>query len=213
MTLLFADGSRREVALENVTAIAWAPDGSQFAVAGSQPGIDVLSSDGSTMEPIDASGGLAGWLDNQTVVTPALSLTGALDAFDLVPGTSRGWAPAPTGSIGLTNVIGYAPGITSYAYFANDSIDQLGDPMDLIVRDLPSNTRHVLAQNLYPPNFAAATGAWSPDGTHLAVSIIAAADDPRAQPGLWIYAVGGGEPTFVSAVELALLPGSWQPLP
>jgi hypothetical protein len=220
IAVVFADGSRRSVAIQHATSLAWSPDASRFAAIGVDTDdpedtrrLVVISGDGLVIDPIDERAGLAGWLDGQTILAGSSTDAGALEAFDLGPRTWRTWSPASTEPIGLTSIIGYAPGLTGLAFFANDDINVLAAPVDLIVRDLPSGERHVLATKAYPPSNAFGTGAWSPDGTHIAVSVIGDPTDPRARPGVSIYALAGGDPTFVSPIQVILTEGSWQPVP
>jgi hypothetical protein len=160
---------------------------------------------------VDNGESVAGWLDNDTLIVGSSGATpydqGApgYDAYDVASGTRRPWASTEPFNSAID--IGYAPGLTALALFAG--IDRQ-NPVDLVVRDLPSGVDQVLAQRIRSGD-QVGTGAWSPNGSRLAIAIQAG---PGAQgSGLWLYALAGSEPTRISTLDISLTNGAWQPVP
>jgi hypothetical protein len=224
LILAFADGSKREVSIDAAQELHWSPDGRRlhaaFAAHVGGALVHTLITDGGQPDPIDIGStvdeweSVAGWIDNDTLIIGGSPATDGYDAYDVASGTRQPWSEASTESFGLMNHIGYAPGLTALALFANSSADAQATPQDLIVQELPSGEIHVLGTRLFPPSNAVGGGAWSPDGTRIAVSLEGVEDDPRLVPGLWIYSLAGREPThIISAFQVRVSNGAWGPLP
>jgi hypothetical protein len=211
------DWSWTELPIESVLELAWSPDGSRLYVAfpahvGANV-LDALITNRGQIDPIVIEAGVAGWLDIDTLIVGGTGATDGYDAYDVASGTRQPWSEASTENLGLINSIGYAPGLTAVALFANSNTDPQATPQDLIVQHLPSGEMQVLGTRLFPPFNAVGGGAWSPDRTRIAVSLEGAADDPRLVPGLWIYPLDGSEPIhLVSAFQVRVSNGAWQPL-
>jgi hypothetical protein len=155
---------------------------------------------GEHISVVPSAAAVTGWVDSATLIAPRTGPGSGISAYDVTSHTWRSWSESWTGDLGLVNEIGFAPGLTGVALF-NDG--------GLLVIDLPSVQRHVLATGLFPPLNAAGFGAWSPDGKRLAIAVEAV----PVRPGLWIYDRAGGEPTHISDLHLRLAPGAWQPAP
>ncbi len=212
--------SRTELRIDSVLELAWSPDGSRLHVGyGAHTGGSVLHalvSDGEQSGRIDIGStvgkgeSVAGWLDNDTLIVGGSGEHGydqgapGYDAYDVTSGTRRPWAS--TQPLNPTIGIGYAPGLSAVALFGSI---EMQSPMVVVVRDLPSGVDHVLPRIHTRDHIG--TGAWSPNGSRLAVSIQAVPG--AAKTGLWLYALEGGEPTQVSTLDLWLTNGAWQPLP
>ena len=217
LILAFADGSRSESGIEGAYELAWSPDGRRLHAAypahtGDAVLHALLTTERGTIEPIDIGSGVTGWLDNDTLIVGSLGSNGGYDRFDIPSETRQPWSDASTETFGLMNQIGYAPGLTGLALFANSGSQ--ATPQDLVVQDLPSGEIHVLGTRLFPPFNAVGRGTWSPDGTRIAVSLEGAADDPRLVPGLWLYSLAGGDPIqLVSTFTVRVSNGAWGPQP
>ena len=223
LVLAFADGSKVEVGIEAAQGLAWSPDGRRLYTVYPDPAGDgvlhALISVGGDIIPIDLgdaiNGGnlVAGWLDNDTLIIGGSRATDGYDAYDVNTGTREPWSEASTETFGRVQTIGYAPGLTRVALFANAATDARATPLDLIVQDLPSGEIRVLGTRLF--TFGAfGSGAWSPDGTRIAVALEGAEDDPQLVPGLWLYTLAGAEPThLISDFQVRLGNTAWGPLP
>lgn len=214
--------SLTELPIVIVFELAWSPDGRRLHVgSGVHTGGTVVHAlvtgrdevdridIGST---IDDGESVAGWLDNDTLIVGSSGEHGydagapGYDAYDVASGTRQPWAS--TEAFNRPIGIGYAPGLTALALFAG--IDGQ-NPMDLVVRDLPSGVDHVLERRIRAGDQVTGTGAWSPNGSRLAVSIQAGPGAPRT--GVWLYALDGSEPTQISTLDVSLTNGAWQPVP
>ena len=211
--------SQTELPIVIVFELAWSPDGLRLhAASGAHVGGTVLHrlitgrdqidtiDIGST---IDDGESVAGWLDNDTlIIGGSASPSGApgFDAYDVASGTRRPWASTERFNSQID--IGYAPGLTALALFAGIETQ---NPVDLVVRELPSGVDHVLEQRIRAGNQVVGTGAWSPNGSRLAVSIQAGLGDPRT--GVWLYPLDGSEPMQVSSLDVSLTNGAWRPMP
>ena len=180
--------------------------------------LHALISDREQSDPIDIGStvddgeSVAGWIDDETLIVgssggrPYDRGAPGYDVYDVASGTRLPWAS--TEPFDSPIEIGYTTGLTALALFAG--VDSR-NPVDLVVRELPSGTDQVLEPRMRGGNQVVGSGAWSPNGSRLAVSI--QPGPGAAMTGLWLYALDGSEPTQVSSLDLWLTNGAWQPVP
>ena len=206
------DWSTTEVPIENDLEFAWSPDGSRlymsFASHTGEAIAETLVTVDGQLDPLVLETGAAGWLDDGTLITAHVGAGTGLDAYDIATGSRTTWSTADIVARGLQRQIGFAPGMTGVAMFAND--DAGSATMDLRVIDLPSGEVHVLAEGIVADGIIG-DGAWSPDDTRLAVSVLVAEGDERADSGVWLYSREGGEPTLLTTLRVQVTLGAWQP--
>lgn len=210
-----------DLTIDTVHELAWSPDGRRLHVGyGAHTGGSVLHaviSGQQQSDPIDIGSAVdngesvAGWLDNDTLIVGSSGEQGydagapGYDTYDVASGTRQPWAS--TEPFNRPIGIGYSPGLTAVALFPRSETQ---DALDLVIRELPSGVDRVMEKRIRAED-QVGTGAWSPNGSRLAVSIQAGPGAPRT--GLWLYALDGGEPTQVSTMDLWLTNGAWQPVP
>jgi hypothetical protein len=213
--------SLTELPIVVVLELAWSPDGRRLHVGhGVHTGGTILHTliTDREIDQIDIGStigngeSVAGWLDDETLIVgssggrPYDQGSPGYDAYHAASGTRRPWAS--TEPFNSPIEIGYAPGLTALALFA--AVDSQ-NPVDLVVRELPSGEDQVLERRIRAGNQVVGSGAWSPNGSRLAVSIQPGPGAPMI--GLWLYALDGSEPTQVSTLDLWLTNGAWQPVP